>query len=315
MKIFVLFLVSLLMINIVNGELLEEEFTVDGDTPKEAEFQVLVMKYGPFPVNPGDFFDLWIKVENIGQKDALDSKFELDLDYPFSSTGNLVREYGRVSGRMTAFASEEDEETQIVLKYRLKAADNAPEGENEIKFKSSAKGLKGGQLITKLQIEVGKTKTDFDVVMQDSTQQGTSLAIANIGENPAIAVTVRINEQKGFTVRGPQASIIGNLDKGDFTTVTFQLTAERNVKELLVQIEYTDIAGVRNSIEKKVPVDIQPAGQFQGGVSSEGRLGGFNRSSGSGTSSILLYVGIGIILGIVITIIRKKLKRKKHEIK
>lgn len=311
MKIFVLFLVSLLLINIVNGALFEEEFTDDVSiSPKEAKFKVLVMKYEPFPVNPGDFFDFWIKVENIGQEDALESRFELVLDYPFSSTENLVREYGRVSGRKTAFASYKEEETQVVLKYRLKAADNAPEGKNDIKFKSSTKGLKGGQIITKLQIEVGKTKTDFDIVMQDSTQQGTSLAIANIGENPAIAVTVRINEQKGFTVRGSQASIIGNLDKGDFTTITFKLTAERNTKELLVQIDYTDIAGVRNSIEKKIPVDIQPTGLFQGATTYEGGQKGFNRSSGSGFLPII-YVLVGIILSILVMFIRKKIKKRK----
>ncbi len=312
MKKFVLLLVSILLINIVNGTMFEEEFTDSGVSPKEAEFQVMVMKYEPFPVNPGDFFDLWIKVENIGQEDALNARFELILDYPFSSTGNLVKEYGKISGKINAFKNDQEEETQVVLKYRVKAADDAPEGENDIEFKSSAEGLKRGMTITKLQIEVGKTKTSFDVVMQDSTAQGTSLAIANIGENPATAVTVRVDKQEGFVIRGPQASIIGNLDKGDFTTVTFQLTAEKNAKELVVKVEYTDIAGVRNRITKKVPVDIRSTGLFSGEVTHEGGPEGFNRSPGGGFLSILLYVIIGIIISIVIGTIRKKIKKKKE---
>lgn len=308
MKKIMILLIGLLIMSLANAALFEEELSESNSNKallqKEARFNLLVLKYGPFPVNPGDFFDVWIKAENIGNEDALNATFELVPKYPFSSTDELVKVYGRISG-----ARGEEDENQVVIKYRVKTADNAPEGTNtlEIRF-SPSEGI--GKTTEKLEIEVGKTKTKFDVVMQDSTQQGTSLAIANIGENPAIAVTVRINKQEGFTLRGPQASIIGNLDKGDFTTVTFQIAAERNANELQVQVEYTDIAGVRNRITKKVPVDIRSSGLFSEGVTHEGGPGGFNRTSG-GSLSMLLYVGIGVILSIVFMLIRKKIRKKK----
>ena len=46
-------------------------------TPLTAHFRIDALKYEPYPVNPGDYFDLWVKVENIGQEDATGSKFEL----------------------------------------------------------------------------------------------------------------------------------------------------------------------------------------------------------------------------------------------
>lgn len=300
MKKLVLFLIStLFIISISNGAIFEEEYTGGlTNTPQGSQFLVQTLKYEPYPVNPGDFFDVWIKVENIGNQDALNSKFELVPKYPFSSNDNLIREYGRISKNRGL----EGEINQVVLKYRVKVADNAPEGINDLEFKAFPSGT-----TKKLRIEIGKTKTDFDVVMQDSTAQGTSLAIANIGENPATAVIIRIKEQEDFTVRGSQASIIGNLDKGDFTTVTFKLTEEKNANELLIQIDYTDIAGVRNSVEKKVIVDIISTSLFQ-----EGGQGRYNLGSSGGLLSKLFYVVIGITLGIVIVIAKRKLKKRKR---
>src|SRR3989338_3219502 len=220
-------------------------------TPQEAQFWVQTLKYDPFPVNPGDYFDVWILVENIGVKDAPNARFELVTKYPFSSTGQLVNDYGRVAG----ISGKDAGENQVVLRYRVKVADDSPEGSSELEFKALPDGSSDVGSIKKLPIDIGKTKTDFDVVMQDSTAQGTSIAIANIVDNPATAVTVRINPQDGLKVRGSDASIIGNLDKGDFSTVTFQINPDQNYNGIMVQISYTDIAGVRNNIEKKIIAD------------------------------------------------------------
>lgn len=133
-------------------------------------------------------------------------------------------------------------------------------------------------------------ETDFDVTFSESSAGQTSLSVANTGNNPAYSVTVRIPEQKDFKVPGSTASIVGNLDKGDYTIVSFQvtpasasfgetgateITRQRPFSEgerqrtalgsnnLKVLIEYTDATGVRRTVEKTVPI------QFMA-MSSEG---------------------------------------------
>jgi hypothetical protein len=132
-------------------------------------------------------------------------------------------------------------------------------------------------------------ETDFDVTFSESSADQTSLSVANTGNNPAYSVTVRIPQQENFEVQGSTASIVGNLDEGDYTIVSFQVTSasqgfggtgaanitqqtqlseedrqklresfsQRNASEnnnLNVLIEYTDATGVRRTVEKTVPI-------------------------------------------------------------
>ena len=106
-----------------------------------ANFVVQTLKYDPYPVNPGDWFDVWIQVQNNGQKDALDSKFEIIPDFPFSSTENLTQSFDMIRGTINAnkdikSGEENPQDNIIVLKYRLKVADNAKEGLNILNFRT-----------------------------------------------------------------------------------------------------------------------------------------------------------------------------------
>ena len=137
-------------------------------------------------------------------------------------------------------------------------------------------------------------ETDFDLTVSESSGGLTSLSVANTGNNPAYSVTVRVPEQDNFVVRGSTASIVGNLDKGDYTIVSFPITpksasfagtgatnvtqqralseegqrlkesfSQRKAPEnnlLKVFIEYTDATGIRRTVEKTVPVQLMTIG-------------------------------------------------------
>lgn len=230
--------------------------------PTDAKFEVETLKYDPYPVSPGDSFDVWIKVDNVGQNDAPDAVFSMILSYPFSSKDELKTEYGRVPGVVSATKNQQPGETdiqtnQVILKYRIKVADDAPPGTSSLVLNSYTNGNDGRQYSTKkLPVSIGKTKTDFDIVMQDSGDQGTTFAIANSGENSATAVTFKVKEQQGIVFNGARSSIIGNLASGDFTTVNFQMAPSRDITEVTIQVSYTDMAGIRNTVEKAVPISV-----------------------------------------------------------
>jgi hypothetical protein len=269
---------------------------------------VQVLKYDPYPVNAGDWFNLWIKLQNIGQADAKNVKFELIPDYPFESNDSLIRSYGLIFGTINSYkAYQTYDSSQVILKYRVRAADNAPDGANNIKFKISFDNSEGS--IFNLPIEIGKTKTDFDVIMQDSTTSGTSFSIVNIGENDASAVKIYIDPQNNLRLTGTSASILGNLAKGDFTTATFQIAPGLDLKEIKIKIDYTDIAGIRNSLEKTVPVNLD---QTFANITATG-FKNKTTSSSSNLFSNAIPVVIGLILGMIILRIYQRVKKKKKE--
>ena len=82
------------------------------------------------------------------------------------------------------------------------------------------------KITTKAGVFVGG-QTDFDVAFSESTAGQTSLSVANTGNNPASSVSISIPQQPDFSVSGSNSAIVGNLDKGDYTLVSFQI-ASRN---------------------------------------------------------------------------------------
>ncbi len=168
--------------------------------------------------------------------------------------------------------------------------------------------------------------TDFDVSYSESSQGQTSLSVANVGNNMAYAVKVSIPEQRGYRVGGSSSTIVGNLQKGDYTIASFNVTspqaagqdsetspdtaitgaagdnatsASMNVNPLKVRIEYTDAKGDRLTVDKEVAI---PASGF-GSRSFSGQRG--NKSSGL-NSSLPYIVALIVIAGAGIFLYRKR---------
>ena len=284
-----------------------------------AQFVVQTLKYEPYPVNAGDWFDLWIKVQNVGVSDASNAEFELVPSYPFSSNDTLIRDYGVVPGTQTAFNNKNPGEAkiqtnQVIMKFRVKVADDAPQGKSMIQFR--AKADKDSEYSVSLPIEIGKTKTDFDVVLQDSSSTGMSFAIANTGENLATAVTVSVEPQNNVRINGVSATILGNLAAGDFTTFTFPIivTATRgtNSEGVKIKVSYTDSAGIRSFIEKTVSIPLSSSGNstsYRNGAT--GTANGIRKTTA--TIPAWVYIAGGVIIGIVVSFIYIKTGKKKKE--
>lgn len=155
--------------------------------------------------------------------------------------------------------------------------------------------------------------TDFDVAFSDNSDGEVSFSIANVGNNEAYSVKVSIPEQDGYTVSGSSSTIVGNLEKGDYTIASFTVsqqgaggmpasdgsgpggntaasaasansTASNNLKVL---IEYTDSAGQRNTVEKSVKLS-----QSSAATTSTTGPGGMPGQSSSGSYVYVLAVAV-----------------------
>jgi hypothetical protein len=194
--------------------------------------------------------------------------------------------------------------------------------------------------------------TSFDLVVQ-STSGTTTFSVVNTGANTASSVIVSIPQQPNYQAVGSSSASLGNLNAGDYTLASFQLTSTttnstsrfpgfnrtrtndsqfRNFtgrssfgnqsfaglsgNTLLVQISYTDVFGIRQTIQKQVRMSSGSSfGSFRSSTSSSsGTSNSFRSTSQSQSSGIstnsLWYVGIGVA-GIIIIIGIIQLGRKK----
>ena len=177
--------------------------------------------------------------------------------------------------------------------------------------------------------------TNFDVSFSESSQGEVSLSVANVGNNIAYAVKVSVPEQDGYKVSGSSSTIVGNLEKGDYTIASFNVanahgsgdnagepsgetsdiskasarednstSASMGSNPLKVQIEYTDAKGERLTVDKEVKL-----GMTSGNMTAQG-AGGQRSSSGIG-SYLLPFVFIIAIAGAGVFIYRRRNQGEK----
>lgn len=168
-------------------------------------------------------------------------------------------------------------------------------------------------------------KTDFDLSYSESDGGEVSLSLANVGNNEAYSVKLSIPEQDNFVTTGSSSSIVGNLEKGDYTVTSFsisragavasdaEVTAEDgeamqqqrdSANELLVLIEYTDTTGQRLSVEKAVQIE----GLTSGTMSTAGSMG--PESGQTGSNTYLYAVALILIAGGLVFYRKKKMEKE-----
>ena len=162
-------------------------------------------------------------------------------------------------------------------------------------------------------IKIGGT-TDFDVGVQQYSAGTLSLSIANVGVNPATSVSVSIPDQNNFAVSGASSVFLGTLNSGDFSIANFQISSKfagnqngfpRNStvgtsNTLTLEISYSDTSGARQSVEKKVTLNLASS---QTSATTQ-------RSQGFGFMTILEIAIVAIIIAVVLLWYFKFRKKK-----
>jgi hypothetical protein len=209
----------------------------------------------PYPAVPGSYVEVLFEVDGIENPNCKDISFKLNLDYPFSLNPGSSSMYTISGGEYSLRGSN-----LWKIPYKLLVDEHAVDSEYDIIVMHN-----NGQGVTptikeEFNVSVEDIRTSFDLVVQESTGNEVSLAIANVGKNPANSLIVRIPEQEQFRVSGTSGQMVGNLDAGDYSIVGFSVlpsgrgSGEESLGRMLqVQIDYTDIIGERRSVINKVP--------------------------------------------------------------
>ncbi len=270
-------LIGIFLISSVSAqEVINYSYSYDFDG-----IQVTSLKYEPYPVSPGEYFEIWIKA-SLGNKDYV--KFELIEEFPFSLDSNeeAVKVY------------EDTKYNEVIMRYKVRVDKDAVEGTNELNFKYTSNKYSDSFVIKPFEISVAQVQTSFDAVIQEAESSEISIAIANTGKYTANSVVVRIPEQEGFKATGTDGQMVGNLDAGDYTIVSFSLISltqgDSQKKNLQFDIYYTDTIGERRVVNMETPLKIS-----SGGSDIPGSKKGMKEEETSGTNWTFW-----IILGIII---------------
>ena len=293
--------------------------TVDLNDSSSNVVQFIQLKYDPYPVTPGDYFDIWIEVRT--KEKSTDWTFELVPEYPFSLDVNedAIRNY------------EDSDLSNIVMKYRVRVAEDALDGTYDLKIKYDYNNVDYYEVF---EVTIEDSTTEFDAVIQDTSDSEVSIAIANVGKYTANSVVVRIPEQDSFEVSGSNGQMVGNLDSGDYTIISFEVSAsmgnnqmqmgegfnpenqtmpseDQESDKLLFNIYYTDTLGVRRIVNMTLPLQMETN---MSSMLSMGEMGDFSGRDSTSWWSNWYYLIILAILGGGIFIWIKKHPHKARKI-
>lgn len=254
---------------------------------------VELLKYDPIPAQAGEYVDVWIKFQNKGDADLNHATLKFKPTYPFSLDPTEKAEIDMGILKAGEFS---------VQKYKIRIDKGAVEGENTIHFEY--KDCLGCTLseINPV-INIIEANTDFEVVVQELSKEGTSIAISNIGKNPANSITIKVPKQKDIEVKGISSMIIGNLASGDYTIATYNLLPKNQENNLELEIHYTDSLGVRHNIIKTVP--FMSKTDF---YEIYNKLNGLNQGSGF---NVWFWITIILVIVWVVKYIKNRRRKKK----
>lgn len=256
------------------------------------------LNYQPYPANPGEYIDMYIQVTYLGGAPLNSVTFQLNPTFPFSLDQNQTQTFtfNQLTGSQP-----------IILHYRVRVDSNAVPGDNELDLNYYIDGNSTAVNVQKFEIQVQNAQTAFDVVVQQSTGTQVSLGIANIGENTANSLIVRVPAQNNYMISGTNAQIVGNLNAGDYSIASFTLSPiRRGNTTLVVELDYTDNIGVRRDVIENVDsISNSPVGNFTALYGGNFTRGNFTRTSSSSGSiftsgwfwlMVVLVVGSGVYI-------------------
>ena len=185
-----------------------------------------------------------------------------------------------------------------------------------LEFKNAITGS-SEQMITTSGVYIGG-ETSFVTAFSQSQNGEYSFTIANVGTTQAGAVAVILPKQDSWKVLGTDTIMIGNLNTGDYTIASYQISPSgEELKSLSMIISYTDTMGVRREVFQELNIPRSAVSSIIGDIipgSGTGKSGATSTTSSSSTNTSMIWgIVIGVVAVVLIGIIRKKILSKKKK--
>lgn len=232
------------------------------------ELRVDQIRYDPLPAEAGQYIDLFVKVENVGGKDASDTICQLEPAYPFSLDPDqeAVKEIGTLPVLEHA-----------LFQYKVRVADDAIEGDNDLKVTCGANGLGSGAVTKTITINVdskhpvfavGLVSSDPEDLKADEDDVVLRVELQNVGEGEAKLVTVELGLPEGFSSSTSFSTIenLGTIPEETSKEAVFRVDTdedlEAGVHDALLVITYKDDnnnQGLYKTVILELPLNVLPS--------------------------------------------------------
>ncbi|MFA4855287.1 MAG: hypothetical protein WC634_01700 [archaeon] len=250
--------------------------------------KTLDVTVAPTVINPGNQTQMVFTVKNVGGTAVS------NIAFSWAEANNLILPLGSDNRRYISVLKPGEAES---VDYLVAADPNIATGIYPLDITLTFMDSDGTRTQSSQVGLILGGKTDFEVSAEMLSTGQVSISLANIGSNNADAVVVKIPNQAGIRVSGSNTSILGNLNKGDFTLANFELqttaisqgqpssqgppssgtdpsSAGRNFgdtnsslnssRQLVIQIDYTDTTGERQSVQKTVQLSSSSSSETTG---------------------------------------------------
>lgn len=199
--------------------------------------------YDPAPAEPGNYVDIFIVVQNIGNVQLGKSYLKLEEKYPFSfdRKNDGIKEVDLIPpGR------------EELLEYRMRIDDQAIEGTYELDVTLCADAKCETELRTSSIDIIVKTggKPKLEIGLEDSSifMPGTlgsiTVSSVNRGKLGIKFLSIEIMESEDYEVTSPNRAYIGELTSDDFETEDFNFYVKPeftgSALTVPIKVEYSD---------------------------------------------------------------------------
>jgi len=231
---------------------------------------ITLINQRPDPAEPGSLVELRFMVENWGADSADDVTMELLPSYPFSLEGEAAeQDIGTLQGRQT-------DAKAVIVKYKVRVADNAVEGSNEIQIRYKVKDIWYKPEPFSIDIETHDAIIAVESVttkpMAPGSRTPLEIKIKNLADSllKDIKVSLELHTTKVTTttvvtteypfspIGSSNEKVIQSMEPGETQIVTFELAAdpdaESNVYKVPLTIAYSD--ELRTNYSKSVVIGI-----------------------------------------------------------
>ncbi len=224
------------------------ETTVDNPTTKTylsaTDSSNLIIKstnYDPSPAEPGKYVDVWVVVQNFGNKELKRSWLKLEPEYPFSFNPG---ETGIEGVDLIPQGREE------LMEYRLRVDDQAIEGTYDLEV-ILCEDSNCDREIRKSTIDImvrtgGRPKLEIGLedssVFLPETLGEITISTVNKGKLGIKFLTIEVMDSEEYNLVSPARVYVGELDSDDFETEDFKIYTKSatGVINVPVKVEYSD---------------------------------------------------------------------------
>jgi len=233
--------------------------TISAQQSDNPTLSATLATYDPVPASPGRSVDVWINIQNLGNKDASKVKIEF-ID---SSSFTLLSEADRVT-EISSLGARSD----YLIKYTVKVSENAIDGTNYLILKYGDEDFSYEKKIaidvksTEVPITISSVKMNPKTLVPGSKSEIT-ISIKNLAKSvnikdltvsmglSPVAVSTTVIDLPFVPMESASQKTIDRITAGQTAEVSFVLAAypnaEAGIYKVPVTLEFSDDSGTSYS--------------------------------------------------------------------